>query len=327
MIKLLPVISQGAVLALAPAGGWPTRLAGSHRCAICCTSAVSAATCYLPPLMPRPPCGCRSAACASQSVSTHTACHCQPSVHAPCLLACTMPAGLCLPAWPLTALASPAASLSLHLTTCPARSCAPTSSLIIAPAPAPPADGQWAAGLRHLAQQLLQVDSFYDCLGGLVGYQLKSLQLIIGCPEETAAPPAAPAPPSSPLPSASHHVDHHLEQQHAGISISSSSRQQAGRGSSLSYSMPPGTDLSGEDDWAISEAAKGIEAMPLLAEIYPVGGEGAVQACRQYRQQACREEAACAAHATCSIHCAAMLCYCWHGMHPRPGRSAPARSV
>ncbi len=114
-----------------------------------------------------------------------------------------------------------------------------------------------------------------------MGYQLKSLQLIIGSPEEAAAAPAAPAA-SPPSPAASHHLDHHLDQQQAGIN-SSSSRQQGSRGSSVSYSMPPGTDLSGEDDWAISEAAKGIEAMPLLAEIYPVGGErAAAQAVGQH---------------------------------------------
>jgi hypothetical protein len=101
------------------------------------------------------------------------------------------------------------------------------------------------------------VESFYDSLGGLVGYQLKSLQLISGTDEagseggdgsssSSSGGGGAPQPPQQPP----------------------------------SYMMPPSLDLSGEDggDCALREVAAGLRAMPHLAEIYPVGGEARARA-------------------------------------------------
>ncbi len=85
------------------------------------------------------------------------------------------------------------------------------------------------------------MESFYDSLGGLVGYQLRTLQLILGTDDASSsggASSSAQQPPPQPP----------------------------------AYLMPPGLDLSGEDDCALREVAAGLRAMPHLAEIYPVGG-------------------------------------------------------
>ena len=50
-----------------------------------------------------------------------------------------------------------------------------------------------APALQRLATALCRVDSFYDSMGGLVGYQLKSIELILAGSAEAAAAAAATA--------------------------------------------------------------------------------------------------------------------------------------
>lgn len=59
--------------------------------------------------------------------------------------------------------------------------------------PSRPPDGAWDAPLRRLASALCRVDTFYDSMGGIVGYQLKSLQLITEAAASSEAAAAAAA--------------------------------------------------------------------------------------------------------------------------------------
>uniref|UniRef100_A0A7S3QX17 UGP3-like C-terminal hexapeptide repeats domain-containing protein n=1 Tax=Dunaliella tertiolecta TaxID=3047 RepID=A0A7S3QX17_DUNTE len=93
------------------------------------------------------------------------------------------------------------------------------------------------APLAELAALLMRVDQFYDSIGGLVGYQAKSIELIL---EGTG------------------------EQQ----------PQQAQE--EVSYHVPHALDLAGEGGREVGEqvAMQGLLALPDMAEIYPVGGAG-----------------------------------------------------
>eukprot|EP01025_Chloroclados_australasicus_P021677 TRINITY_DN22728_c0_g2_i3.p1 TRINITY_DN22728_c0_g2~~TRINITY_DN22728_c0_g2_i3.p1 ORF type:complete len:857 (+),score=118.99 TRINITY_DN22728_c0_g2_i3:53-2623(+) len=93
--------------------------------------------------------------------------------------------------------------------------------------------------LQELAQVLLRVESFYDSIGGLVGYHLKSLELIC-----------------------------------AGISDSECGENN-GATEQVEFHIPPGPDLSGEEATLGQQMAlQGLISAPELAEIYPLGGAG-----------------------------------------------------
>eukprot|EP00798_Chlamydomonas_sp_ICE-L_P025555 gene25555-11203_t len=96
--------------------------------------------------------------------------------------------------------------------------------------------------LDKLASILQRVESFYDGIGGIVGYHAKSLQLI-----------AASSEPGG-------FSDYPTEQQ---------------KGESKLH-VPKAVDLTGEQgmERAQQAVAQGIRAMPYMAEVYPVGGAG-----------------------------------------------------
>ncbi len=50
------------------------------------------------------------------------------------------------------------------------------------------------AALADLAALLMRVDQFYDSIGGLVGYQAKSIELILEGSAEQPLPPSPPPP-------------------------------------------------------------------------------------------------------------------------------------
>jgi hypothetical protein len=103
--------------------------------------------------------------------------------------------------------------------------------------------GEWAPQLEELAQKLEKVQSFYDCLGGIVGYQLKCLELI----------------------------DAALEEEESDGPCTSN----------VEFLVPQGTNLQGPEarPAALKAAADGLQAMPMLAEIYPLGGALWLRAC------------------------------------------------
>lgn len=83
-----------------------------------------------------------------------------------------------------------------------------------------------------MARALVKVHTFYDSIGGIIGYQRKCLELLL-TPEESDSP-------------ASQQVTFHL---------------------------PCGPNLATDQVAASKATATGLEALPRMAEIYPVGGE------------------------------------------------------
>ncbi|WIA22182.1 hypothetical protein OEZ85_004516 [Tetradesmus obliquus] len=130
----------------------------------------------------------------------------------------------------------------------------------------PPADGKWQGPLALLASRLCRVEAFYDSMGGLPGYQLKSLQLILAGnssaqqqQQQQQALDAAAA-----LATGSHTQQ---QQQQEGLEDAQAH---------VTYHVPPGLDLAGEagSELGVRAAAQGLLAMPYLSEILPVGGAG-----------------------------------------------------
>jgi hypothetical protein len=141
--------------------------------------------------------------------------------------------------------------------------------------PLPPAtDGCWAAPLQRLAAALERVETFYDSMGGLVGYQLKSLQLIIANTKDSI---------SDLEPNNGAGAGSSMEASSSGGSSSSSSSSSSvdsgsgvapAGGKDVTYHVPPALDLAGEGGRRVGAraAAQGIMSLPFMAEILPVGG-------------------------------------------------------
>jgi hypothetical protein len=99
--------------------------------------------------------------------------------------------------------------------------------------------------LAHLAHRLSHVEDFYDSIGGLGGYQLQCLLLLPDAEAGSSVPATAPAA--------------------GGASLSR-----------CAFLDPVGLDLAdAEQDGAAAAAVRaGLEALPHMAEIYPLGGAG-----------------------------------------------------
>ena len=88
---------------------------------------------------------------------------------------------------------------------------------------------------------LLLVDSFYNSIGGLAGYQLKCLEMMLGSKKDTA-----------------------------GETTKSESGASAEEGTK--YHMPQGLNIAYNRREAAAAAATGLEALPYMGEILPLGG-------------------------------------------------------
>lgn len=87
---------------------------------------------------------------------------------------------------------------------------------------------------HHLLDQTYAIESFYESLGGIVGYHKTVIQLIDEAKDEK---------------------DLH-DQAH------------------IFYSQPPGIKLDEDQETATFYTLKGIQNLPLMGEIYPIGGAG-----------------------------------------------------
>lgn len=125
--------------------------------------------------------------------------------------------------------------------------------------------------LLDLAARLGRVEQFYDSVGGVLGYQLKSLELIVAGMQDKAArkhqPQHAPVDPTQLHRTQPQVHTHGGEQQQ---------QQQQRPQQEVRYRVPKGVDLAGEEGSGVgvAAAAQGLAALPFLAEIYPVGGAG-----------------------------------------------------
>lgn len=95
--------------------------------------------------------------------------------------------------------------------------------------------------LQKLLEQLQRVEAFYDSIGGLLGYQRQCLQMLLA----------------------------HAEQQPCSSTADSSQH------SPVRYHMPQGLDLASyhSRQAATQAVATGLDALPHMAEIYPLGGK------------------------------------------------------
>ena len=105
----------------------------------------------------------------------------------------------------------------------------------------PLAGTSFRAAVQNLAATLKRVEVFYNSIGGLLGYHRKCLQIMLeGSGQQTGA------------------LD-----------------QSAVAAGEVTFHMPQGPNLAGPNgrQLAAESAAAGLEALPHMAEIYPLGGQ------------------------------------------------------
>jgi hypothetical protein len=95
------------------------------------------------------------------------------------------------------------------------------------------ADESLRKALWRLVSDLGRVDLFYNSIGGLIGYQCKCLEVL-----------------------------RRKEEESDGMQT----------GSEVLFHLPQGPNLADDRRVAAQAAATGLEALPHMAEIYPVGG-------------------------------------------------------
>ncbi|XP_058110341.1 UTP--glucose-1-phosphate uridylyltransferase 3, chloroplastic isoform X2 [Magnolia sinica] len=100
------------------------------------------------------------------------------------------------------------------------------------------------AELRKLVQILGEIEWFYDCIGGVIGYQIMVLELL------------SPSKSERQIMNWSLHLDESMKCQFKEIHF------------------PSGVDLSDNTEYASQAALWGIEGLAELGEIYPLGGSG-----------------------------------------------------
>lgn len=100
--------------------------------------------------------------------------------------------------------------------------------------------------LEGLTQTLHRMELFYNSIGGIIGYQATALELIKRADCGDAS---------------------HVSRQSSGTSCH-------GEPTKTRFSAPVGPDLSRDKDYALQAAAWGVQALPEMGEIYPLGGAG-----------------------------------------------------
>ncbi|KAK0592486.1 hypothetical protein LWI29_020045 [Acer saccharum] len=96
--------------------------------------------------------------------------------------------------------------------------------------------------LNKLLKSLAEIEKFYDCIGGIIGYQITVLELLAQLKFERQAAKR------------SQQINESMECQFLEIHV------------------PSGLDLSQNTEYASQAALWGIEGLPELGEIYPLGG-------------------------------------------------------
>uniref|UniRef100_A0A1D1XVY6 UDP-sugar pyrophospharylase n=1 Tax=Anthurium amnicola TaxID=1678845 RepID=A0A1D1XVY6_9ARAE len=105
-------------------------------------------------------------------------------------------------------------------------------------------NGVGIAALQGLLGTLREIEQFYDCVGGIIGYQIMILGLL------------SPSTVEGQSRSWSCHLDKSMTYQ------------------LMEFHVPSGLNLSVETEYASQAALWGIEGLPELGELYPLGGSG-----------------------------------------------------
>ncbi len=124
-------------------------------------------------------------------------------------------------------------------------------------------------------QKLELVQQFYDSIGGIIGYQLKVLELVVGetlQEEEKGAREEGAAAGDS-------HGRQHQPQDGAGAAAEASSSSSSSSSAGLSEEeeailFPNGHNISENNATTRNFVCEGLRAIPELGEVYPVGGAG-----------------------------------------------------
>ncbi|KAI3908528.1 hypothetical protein MKX01_009330 [Papaver californicum] len=98
--------------------------------------------------------------------------------------------------------------------------------------------------LKELLKSLKEINQFYNCIGGIIGYQVMVLELLSASTCEKKKQ------------NWSSHLDESMKRQIIEIHV------------------PSGLDLSKDTEYASQAALWGLEGLPELGEIYPLGGAG-----------------------------------------------------
>ena len=158
--------------------------------------------------------------------------------------------------------------------------------------------------LLRLAEALLRVDDFFGSLGGLPWYQLRCLRFIADAAAQREADAAASSgsvladrrassngahsSDSSPVhhSNGSAHTDAVSSSARSGVNGSAGAggdfggSTAAGADADEQFHMPCGVDLERSPQAARRAAAQGLQALPYMAEIYPIGGEDSHFGCK-----------------------------------------------
>jgi hypothetical protein len=126
--------------------------------------------------------------------------------------------------------------------------------------------------MHSLAEKLVKVQRFYDALGGIVGYQLKCLQLI--CDARVREFASMSQSEYSSLDGSTLDLsDTDVLSQHS--TAASAAAAAAETEEDVEYLVPQGLKFNkGAEGRALAQyaAGAGLRAIPELAEIYPLGG-------------------------------------------------------
>ena len=129
-----------------------------------------------------------------------------------------------------------------------------------------------ANAVKPLCATMRNVERFYDMIGGVVGYQFAALELVH---EAFGGPPATVSEALGQMDSDA------ASSSTASSSTASSSTASPGSPSSSSFAptcemhAPVGPDLRSDSGaFARRAAAWGLEELPRMAEVYPLGGAG-----------------------------------------------------
>lgn len=105
-----------------------------------------------------------------------------------------------------------------------------------------PLEREEVKALQHLLKTLASVEKFYNCIGGIIGYQIMVLKLLS----------------QSTFDKLSEHWSQHLNE--------------TMQSKIMEIHSPKGIDLSHNKEYALEAALWGVEGLPDLGEIYPLGG-------------------------------------------------------
>ena len=129
--------------------------------------------------------------------------------------------------------------------------------------------------LQALCVRLQRVHGFYDSIGGLPGYQLRCMEMLLASAHASAKEEAdSRQPQQHGGANAKENANPQQQQQQQGQSACEQKAAAAARDPDTRFLMPRGLNIAGAKNRAAATAAAaaGLEALPRMGEILPLGG-------------------------------------------------------